>query len=298
MIKVSEYFPEATTVFTPRLLSVAIEPTNTCNLRCKMCYSQNPKIYAPRKKGFMSWELYKKIIDELSTFDYRMGLGLNFGGESLLHDEFIEMLKYASIQNKFYIGFTTNGIFLNDEINQSLIENKIDNITVSLDGIQEVHESARKGSKYLTVKNNIQNLLIARGDKPKPKIHVNMMITQQTTEQDINDFKVYWQDVVDSVQVYPGLSETLQYIETPFFDTPIQNKYCRWPFSYMAVLWNGDVTTCCHDINGRNVLGNVTEQSITQIWKSDSFASLRYAAIRNHFDAKSICYKCNTWRHE
>jgi len=72
---------------SPPLYSVAIEPTNGCNLDCVMCYSKG------RKEGIMDWQLYKKIIDEGVSMRRDLGVGLNFGGESLLHPKFSDMVE-------------------------------------------------------------------------------------------------------------------------------------------------------------------------------------------------------------
>lgn len=290
--KLGSYHPGIVKVLVPRLLSVAIEPTNFCNLRCKMCYSQNPKIYASRTKGFMEWKLYKKIIDELSGLDRDIYLGLNHGGEALLHEEFVDMLKYASIKKKFHIGFTTNGTLLKSDVAVALIKNNVDSVTISLDGLKKQHESRRFGSRYDVVERNIMNLLEIRGTNPKPKIYVNMMVADQSQE-DISDFVNCWKHVVDAVQVFPCLSENLQ-VNNPGSQI---NKYCSWPFSNMSILWNGDVVACCHDINGLNVLGNVATQNISQVWKGEAFTSLRQEALKNSFNPNSICSKCNAWKY-
>jgi MoaA/NifB/PqqE/SkfB family radical SAM enzyme len=95
---------------TPRLLSVHIEPTNGCNLKCALCYSQNPQLFKQRKRGFMDMGLFTKIIDEIISADLVKEIGLNYGGESLLHPRFVDMLEYAS-KRKLKIGFTQMGPF-------------------------------------------------------------------------------------------------------------------------------------------------------------------------------------------
>lgn len=290
-------FPITAKYITPRLSSVGIEPTNVCNLRCKICYAQRPVLYSPRKKGFMDFKLYKKLIDELSTFGYTIRLGLDFGGESLLHDRFIDMMDYAVSKGVFRIGFVTNGTLLNDAVIEALIDLKIDNVTISLDGLDEVHESIRIGSDYNVVKNNILKLVKKRGSKPKPKIGVALVECEQAPN-DILDFVNFWVNIVDYIAIFPYLSEDLRIIKPTFFDDALtkENDFCSWPFRSLEILWNGDVTTCCHDINGVNILGNVVKQSIADVWKSKKFRDLRYAAVRDTFSPQSLCYKCNVWK--
>jgi len=241
--KLYERFPEASRFLVPDLLSVAIEPTNVCNLRCRTCYSLRPKLFPPRKRGLMVWNLYRRLVDEITGFGYKVDLGLNFGGESFLHDRFADMLNYAASKGVFNIGFNTNGAMLRKEISVEVVKN-VDNTVISLDGLGEKHESLRVGSNYEAVKKNILDLINSRGGAKKPQIMVNLTFSDHSAK-DVSDFIDQWVHQVDSVKVYPCYSEDLQVVnEKAFFDRKtVKKRYWTWPFSYLDVLWNGDVTT-------------------------------------------------------
>jgi MoaA/NifB/PqqE/SkfB family radical SAM enzyme len=68
------------------LTSVAIEPTNRCNLDCPYCHRKR------RPLGDMDLDLYYKIIKQVPEF---ATLTLSYGGESIVHPEFPMMVKYA-----------------------------------------------------------------------------------------------------------------------------------------------------------------------------------------------------------
>jgi radical SAM protein with 4Fe4S-binding SPASM domain len=246
----------------------------------------------------MEWDLYKRIVDEIATFGYRINLGLNFGGESLLHNRFADMLNYAASKGVFRIGFNTNGVLLRKDIAMSVVKN-VDKVVISLDGVGKKHESLRIGSNYEAVEKNILDLIKTRSGAIKPQIMVNMTLSEHSP-RDVSEFVDQWVHIADCVQVFPCYSEDLQIVnDREFFDQKtLKRSYCSWPFSYMAILWNGDVTTCCHDIGGVNTRGNLANQSISDIWKSDSFVSLRHEAVTNGFDSKSLCHKCRIWQTE
>lgn len=278
-------------LFIPKLQSIAIEPTNACNLRCTICYSQRPTLCKPRKKGFMDWNLYIKIIDELSAMD--LSLCLNLGGESLLHQRFLDMIDYASAKGRFDIGFNTNGTLLKPDIAKFIVKKGVSRVSISLDGLRAKHESIRVGSNYNVVVNNIMSLIEAKRSTKalKPFIAVNLTKSSHT-QDDILDFIKYWIDIVDGVEIGEYISEDLT--------VNIDNQHskgtvCLFPFYYLAILWNGDVTICCHDISGRGVIGNVCENSVMDTWKSRRYKALRMAAAHNVFEPTSICYKCNVW---
>jgi MoaA/NifB/PqqE/SkfB family radical SAM enzyme len=154
----SKYYELALKFKTPQLTKVHIEPTNVCNLRCKRCYAQNPSLFAKREQGFMDLALFKRLVDEIAGYPQKVFLGLNYGGESLLHPQFAEMVKYAVQKKKFSVGFTTNGVLIDDAMINTLSTHRVDDIVVSLDGMSEAHESLRSGSKYSDVRVKILRL--------------------------------------------------------------------------------------------------------------------------------------------
>ena len=70
--------------------NIMIEVTNLCNLKCQMCYNQRMK----RKKGFMLFSLFKKIVDQAVDLSIE-NMGLYTTGESFLHPEIFKFIKYC-----------------------------------------------------------------------------------------------------------------------------------------------------------------------------------------------------------
>jgi MoaA/NifB/PqqE/SkfB family radical SAM enzyme len=48
---------------------------------------------------------------------------------------------------------------------------------------------------------------------------------------------------------------------------PARDTYCPAPHEQFVIQWNGDVTTCCTDYEGRTKTANVFSQSIESVWK-------------------------------
>lgn len=100
---------------------IQIEVSGHCNRMCKLCLYGNH--HKPRDNGFMSEELYKKVIDELAVLGFQGRLNLNVYGEPLMHPKIVEFVKYA--RNKLsintFIRMSTNGDFLIDELMNDLV---------------------------------------------------------------------------------------------------------------------------------------------------------------------------------
>ncbi len=59
---------------------------------------------------------------------------------------------------------------------------------------------------------------------------------------------------------------------------------------------DGSVTTCCLDEHLENRLGNLTEQSLVEIWNGPRLQAWRRAHVEGRFeDSGPLCTRCN-WR--
>ena len=69
------------------------------------------------------------------------------------------------------------------------------------------------------------------------------------------------------------------------------------PLMKMNISWNGDVVLCCMDWRRAEVLGNVREQTIEEVWNSPAYWRVRDAlygggAIHDSF----LCFRCKNPR--
>ena len=71
---------------------------------------------------------------------------------------------------------------------------------------------------------------------------------------------------------------------------------CAGLWTTPMVQVNGDVTTCCLDEHLVNKIGNLTQDSLADIWNSERMNHWRNAQIEGRFeDSGPLCTKCN-WR--
>ena len=121
-------------------VSISIEPTTACNLKCPECPSGLRSFSRPT--GKLEPTLFKKIIDEIH--EKLFYLIFYFQGEPYLHPEFLEMVSYASGKG-IYTATSTNAHFLDDENARRTVESGLDRMIISIDGTtQETYEAYRK----------------------------------------------------------------------------------------------------------------------------------------------------------
>lgn len=59
---------------------------------------------------------------------------------------------------------------------------------------------------------------------------------------------------------------------------------------------NGDLTTCCLDPKLLNKLGNLTQNTLDELWNGPRIHAWRLAQIRGDFEASGpCCTECHWW---
>src|SRR3989344_627168 len=134
--------------------NIMIEVTNLCNLKCQMCYNQRMK----RKKGFMPFSLFKKIVDQAVDLSIE-NMGLYTTGESFLHPEIFKFIKYAKQTGIKYVYITTNGQALDDEKIKKIFASGLDSIKFSIDaGNKKQYESLKIGASWDKLVTTVKSL--------------------------------------------------------------------------------------------------------------------------------------------
>jgi uncharacterized protein len=133
-------------IIDPKRLELILFPTEKCNFRCTYCYED----FAIGKMKPDIINSVKKLIERRSTGIDQLYLSW-FGGEPLLaKDVVFEISEFAmkcvdSTPSLNYSGgVTTNGYLLNPILFKKLIDLRIVDYQISLDGYKDVHDLTRK----------------------------------------------------------------------------------------------------------------------------------------------------------
>jgi len=249
-------------------LFIDVEVTSACNLKCPFCATTLKS--KGISKGFISFDIVKKIIDEGSQNNL-YGVKFNIRGEPLLHPEIHRFVNYARQKGLIDVYFNTNAMLLTEEISQRLIDAGLSRISISFEGYtKEIYEKNRVGAVYETVLANIeymQSLKRKLGVK-HPKIRVQSVLLPDIKE-DFDEYKKFWSTRVDEVGYldYKQMKEKKKEIEYPWA--------CPQLWQRMGIWWDGTILPCNHDDNGLLALGNVRETTIKQEWHSGKLKHVR-----------------------
>ena len=258
------------------ITSLIIEPTNTCNLRCTFCFVTDGMT---RDGGFMDFDLFKKIIDDCTDLEH---LCMHNWGEPLLHKDIFRMIEYAKNKGVNYVVMNTNGTLLTDKMINRIVNSKLDIIRFSIDGSAETFKRVR-GEELENIEKNIKKLKIIK-EKKRPELKMGVVFTvEEDTERDAEEYINHWEKIVDHVRLQPKL------ITSP------RTEVCPEPFGKdygkLVVLWDGRVIPCCVDYNANLMIGNIQNDTIPNLWKSEKLNILREQHLKGEFP--DTCANCN-----
>ncbi len=265
---------------------VVIELTNHCNLACKMCPQKKMK----RQKGFMDNELFRKIIDEISGKTELVYL--HGTGESLLHKKLFEYSKYAKSKG-LYTCLSTNGMLMNSDLSKQLLNCGLDFLIIAIDGgKKETYESIRIKGDFDKLVSNIKSLLQIKKDMGSSTNICLQMIYMDENKDEIQYFKNLFtkseKQMVDQFRFKP------LYKTYALRNKSVKHKKpCFWLWNMMAITWDGTVSLCCMDFDAYYKFGNINKNSISEIWNSEEFCSLRKKHKKINYDSMKLCETCD-----
>lgn len=246
---------------------VEIEATNNCNTRCLHC----PHESLARPMGKMSWESYQKIIDKIFEYTTTKGLSVSVDfagmGEPLLNPFIYDFVRYAS--RKAFTAITTNGSALTPQNIRKLIEAGLSLLIVSFNGADIfTYELMMGGLSFERAERHLKTALeLTRGTSTN--IAVNLSITKQTQSK-IQEITEYLSQIgINNISLSKCHNRGNKLNNPNVCDTPMPPSYlksrCDIFEQTLFVAWNGDVLSCCHDLEGENVLGNLLSETIEEI---------------------------------
>jgi radical SAM protein with 4Fe4S-binding SPASM domain len=261
---------------------VQIESTNLCNAKCVFC----PRDEMHRRQGVMEMDLYRKIVDECATLGITHVRVHNYG-EPFLDRQLVEKVRYAKTRGIAEVGMISNGSLITEEIARGMIEAGLDAINISVDAAgKDVFERTRIHLDYDTVVSNIRTLVRLRGELGRKHPKLILSFVRQNNSADEQAFIAEWSRVADKIHI----TDLHNWAGTLNSQSDVQFPCYRLWLTF-TVLWDGRVSLCCADFDGRNILGDVRTSSIAEIWNSPAYRAVRRQQLEH--GGPEICRTCD-----
>lgn len=290
-----------------------IEATSHCNLRCTMC---------PRTEMVASGEFWEEkrfpidkfyeIIDECVSKGLK-SVKFQYLGEPLLNKKIHEMVRYCKDKGVVDVMYNTNAVALTEGVAKKIFESGLDKIFFSFDSpYREEFNSIRIDGDYDKILDNIKRFVRLREsfglDKPVTRVS---MVKLNESDQKYRDFVTLFEDEVDGIAsldlmdhdldlkkidekyVWAEIDAELEHAEPNSSQKLDDASFCcpqLW--QRMFVHPDGVVTPCCLDASRSLKMGNVTENSVEEIWNGDRYKKMRALHKAGKYKAIKTCKQC------
>lgn len=296
--------------------TITVETTASCQLRCPACPTP---VSLGRPRGFFTASLFERLMEQVSWPLETVSFG--WSGEPLLNRELhrmIAMTRAAGAES--YV--STNGLLLERD-GEALLDAGLDQLRVCLDGIdQAMAEKYRVGTDFAKVIRGTKMIVEQRNARPlrTTRIALQTLVTRDT-ESHLQDFialaracgvdDVYFKSfnlslsdwlpleerqalAKEFLPILPNNHRFLRYTLNPSGDYMLLPELLATPCpeitSGMTILHTGDVVPCCEDFRGSYLLGNIRQQTLTEIWTGERYQTLRTKVLDR---ALSMCQECS-----
>jgi radical SAM protein with 4Fe4S-binding SPASM domain len=287
-------------------ISISIEPTTSCNLRCPECPSGKREFTRPT--GMLEEDFFRRTINELHR--ETLYLTFYFQGEPYLNPKFLDMASYASSKG-IYTSTSTNAHYLDDANARKTVESGLDRLIISIDGTtQETYQSYRVGGKLEKVIEGTKNIIKWKKELRSKTPHVIFQfLVVRPNEHQVEEVKRLGKELgVDEVKL-----KTAQVYEHEQGNDliPLDEKYSRYKrrsdgsyeiknelldhcwrlWRSCVITWDGMVVPCCFDKDASHRMGDLKTTSFQTLWKGNAYNNFRASVLRARSEI-DICRNC------
>ena len=287
-------------------MTISMEPTTACNLRCPECPSGLRAFSRPT--GNLKEDFFRDTIDEIHN--NLLYLIFYFQGEPYINSNFLDMVSYAR-KKGIYTITSTNGHFLNDKNAKKTIESGLDRLIISVDGTtQEVYENYRKEGKLENVLKGARNIVKWKKElkSSTPHIIFQFLVVKPNEHQIPDIYRLAEEIGVDEVklktaQVYdyehgnsliPTIEKYARYRQKADGTYEVKNELLNhcWKLWHSCVItWDGLVVPCCFDKDAEHRLGDLKKNSFKELWQGSQYHQFRSQILQGR-DQIDICTNC------
>jgi len=283
--------------------SVKIELTARCNFNCSFCATG----YKLRDKRDMDWDFYLKLLKDLKTSGVEE-IGVFYLGESFILPWLPDAIKAAKDEGFEYVFLTTNGSLSTPEKVRECMEAGLNSLKFSLNyADEEQFKSVAmvKGSMFHDMVDNVKGAYAVRDEGGYDcGLYGSYIRYDGQQGERMKALADELQPYLDEVYALPLYSQAdLVSVDEKKRGWEIRGGNpgradnmrpampCWSLFTEARVSYEGQLSACCFDHDGRFHMGDLNEISFMEAWTSPEFQALRQAHI-DHDVSETVCKDC------
>jgi len=262
---------------------LGVEVTNHCTARCESCLNRIMR----RPKGFMEFELFRKIIDEAVRSKQFTQVNLYGLGEPYLHPQFESLAEYAvkaCQDHEKTVTIVTNGAVT------TRIPEGVGHVDISVNSaVREGYEKLMGQSFARTVANILR--LEAEGQL-RHNVDIHMLVFEKNASEMEELIRLFGHTSgnIEFSFKYDNQCGRIADLTLERFRST-ERIPCHYLLEEVNVTWNGKVILCPHDHEGRVRFGDLRRESIGETWERSMRQEFISAQLRGEYPF--ICSKCN-----
>lgn len=283
-------------------VDVSLELASHCNQKCGYCYHADQD-NLPFQKGFMDADLATKVINECAKLGVN-SLKFNYRGESSMHPRFFAITTVAKqlANGSTFIDRISNTNFKFPTNRDDIFEGFTNQtkVKISFDSfIPGIMEKQRAGSNYELALRNIDKFYnFPRRLKTETKIIIQAVRTSLNKDEDIvSEVRKRWQTAEVSIRDMVGgrvNNDQVKVLENKIRDNS-NRQSCIQAHARLIIHWDGKVGPCCPSIKNDLILGDVTKQSVYEIFNGPFANELRRSLKKKTAFNLDPCKTCSSF---
>lgn len=274
----------------PKNNEIRFEISTVCNYECIMCARDKLR----RKKEIMPTDKFRyyldKIIGESDQYQVLSFPGL---GEPLLDPEFKEKAIIARDRGLKLL-LLTNGSKLSVQLFKELADIGFESIRVSFYGFNfttynKVH-GLSNGNYFQMIKENLTEICSIKKDA---KILMTYNVIPDINDSDVDRWISYWEPLADLVEVWRPhnwvYGRSYREVQSQL------KRTCGRPWTTpLQIQVDGTINMCCFDFNGDLTLGDLNNQTLSEVFESEMFKKILKCHKSGDFEGSNlICENCD-----
>jgi radical SAM protein with 4Fe4S-binding SPASM domain len=290
---------------------IQLQTINACNASCVMCPYPLFKKEFPR--GRMDDALFDKIIEEIAERPEVRAFVPMLQNEPFLDKKLFDRIaRFKQVtRGRVEVELVTNGAFLTPDAIERIREVELDVLDISLDAVSKAtYERIRIGLDFDEVIAGVERVIDAQ--LPRTSVFVRMVKLRDNAHE-VRRFAARWRARGIPVFVYtannrvgalPEFDDKLRltHQQVPLLDRIGRRAarawlgHCPAPFATTDILHDGTVLLCAHDWARKEILGNVRDQTIAEIWNGERMRKIRAAVHQRAYETLPACRTCSLWK--
>lgn len=280
-----------------RPYTIKIEFTRGCNFSCKFCPIDVLKMYS-KYKMFMPYTTCRIIAQQIKSVNPDGRIELTMRGEPTLNPDMLANLNtLRETLPNIQISMFTNGavFFKNPNMIVNIIDSGVNILNIdcynnTYDRFYAIANEIVKNENDIELK-DFRTFSAYKRHRNGNKLRViNLVPDIQEGEVDVRQIHN------NAGNVNPEYLKNLPgYVKHKL---PMERR-CARPFHELVVTYDGEVLICCQDWQAQNVLGNIFDNTLEELWwGKEHWKILRslYKKDRGSMIPCNVCDYCGGYR--